>query len=92
MSTQPKTHLRVFVTKTGKFRAQFERKVPAPSVFQPKHTEKVKGECTIGGRAWTDGSDPEMTPEIRERARVKCRTIIDALEAEYRAAFEEVTT
>ena len=77
MGTQPKTRLRVFVTKTGKFRAQFERKVPAPSIFQPKHTEKVKGECTIGGRAWTEGTDPELTPELRERIREKCCRIIE---------------
>ena len=98
MSTQAKTRLRVFVTKTGKFRAQFERRVPKPSVFQPAHTEKVKGECTIGGRAWAEAiengpvADPALTPELRERVRVKCRTIIDTLEAEYQAAFEEVTT
>ena len=81
MSTTPKTktRLRVFVTKTGKFRAEFERKS-----FM---LGKVKGACTVGGISWTEDTDLELTPEVRERVRVKCRTIIDTLEAEYQRVF-----
>jgi len=89
---ESKPHLRVFVTKTGKIRAKFERKVPAPSVLQPRHMEKVKGECTVGGNSWMERTDPEITPEMRMRVQLKCLSIIERLKEEYRRVFVDKST
>ena len=82
MTSPVKIRLRVFVTNTGKFRAEFDRKVAGLVV-----AKTVSGQCTIGGSSWDNDTDPDLTPELRERICVKCRKILDVLEAEYRGAF-----
>ena len=76
--TEEKIRIDVSVSNPGTFRARFRR---------PNGRD---GAITVGGRSWTNDSDPHVTHEMRLRIIEKCERLIDKLQDEYSRAVDSM--
>jgi len=75
---KPKTHIKVYVTKTGNFRARIVPGVER-NLTDPGTVHKPPYEVSIGGESWAMGKGKEHIARIRSRIE----SILFSLIADY---------